>query len=36
MDISRGEQVEHEIDGFIAKRDAQRRQDEGERPAGAA
>ncbi len=35
-DISRGEQVEHEISAFIEKRDAARVREEGDRPAEAA
>ena len=34
--IARGESVEAELDSFIARRDAQRVRDEGERPEAAA
>jgi hypothetical protein len=32
VDIARGEQIEGELDAFIAKRDRERRREEGERP----
>ena len=32
-DISRGEQVEHELDAMIRRRDTQRRETEGHRPS---
>jgi hypothetical protein len=32
VDIAKSEQVDHEIDAFVAKRDAQRRETEGDRP----